>query len=63
MMLTILENDGDNNYLSERGESSFEIWKHFMTSLDGGGVFMVPEPQKESESIREKLLIRCELEN
>ena len=34
-----------------------------MTSLDGGGVFIVPEPQKESESIREKLLIRCELEN
>ena len=45
MVLAILDNKGDNNYLSERGGISFN------TSPEGDGVIMVPEPQREGESI------------
>ena len=56
MVMAILDNKGDNNYLSERGGISFGIRKKIMTSLEGDGVIMVPEPQREGESIQEEIL-------
>ena len=55
MVLAILDNKGDNNYLSERGGISFGIRKCFMTSPEGDGVIMVPEPQREGESNQEEI--------
>ena len=48
MVLVILDNKGDINYLSERGGISFGIRKCFMTSPEGDGVVMVPESQIEN---------------
>ena len=54
--LSILENKGDNNYLSERGGIIFGIRIFLMTSPDGDDVIMVPQLQKEGGSIQEKII-------
>ena len=56
MILAILDNKGDNNYLSEGGGISFGIRKCGMKSPEGDDMIMVPEPQREDESIQEKII-------
>ena len=56
MVMAILDNKGDNNYLSERGGINFGVRKCFIKSPEGDDVIMVPEPQREDESIQEKII-------
>ena len=56
IVLAILDNKGDSNYLSEWRGISFGVRKWFMTSPEGDGVIMVSEPQRKGESIQEKII-------
>ena len=58
MVVSILDNDGNNNYLSEGEGISFGTQKCFMTSPDEDGVIKVQEPQREGESSKEDIINR-----
>ena len=61
MVVSILDNDGNNNYLSEGECISFGTQKCFMTSPDEDGVIKVQEPQREGESSKEDIINRVRI--
>ena len=56
IVCAMLESNGGNDYLRERKGLSFGVRKAFMTTEDGEGVILVPEPPNETESIQHQIL-------
>ena len=56
IVCAMLENDGGNDYLRERKGLSFGVRKAFMTTEDGEGVMLVPEPTVEVEGAHQQIL-------
>ena len=56
---TIFEHKSDNNYLTERKGISFGVRIIFVTTPEGDGVVMVPEPLYGGESEQDQLIVSC----
>ena len=56
IVCAILENDGDNNYLSQKGGKSFGVRRCFMTNEDGDGVIPVPLAMTEGETVQAHII-------
>lgn len=52
----IIEYNGDNNYLSERKGMHFGVRSRFVTTPEGDGVMVVPEPLAAGESAQEQII-------
>ena len=61
IVCAVLECEGGNEYLSKRKGMSFGIRKSYMTSADGEGVMMVPEPVMDGESLSDQILMDRQL--
>ena len=61
MVVSILDNDGNNNCLSEGEDISFGTQKCFMTSPDEDGVIKIQKPQREGESSKEDIINRVRI--
>ena len=52
----MLDSNGGNDYLRERKVLRFGVKKDVMTTEDGKGVMLVPEPPNKTESIQYQIL-------
>ena len=52
----IIQHDGDNKYLSERGGMSFGVRRMYMTDEEGEGVIPVPLAMVEGETLQAQLI-------
>lgn len=52
----IIEHGGDNNYLTERQGMHFGVRSRFITTPEGDGVMVVPEPLAKGESVQEQII-------
>ena len=56
IVCSILEHDGDNDYLSKRGGMHFGVRRMYMTDEEGEGVIPVPLAMVEGETIQAQIM-------
>jgi len=56
IVCAIISQNGDNNYLAERGGMSFGVRRSYMTDHEGKGVIPVPLAMDESKTVQAQII-------